>query len=207
MVTPEGEAGASRPNVARRLYHWVLSWADRPGGPAALFGLAAAESVFIPIPPVVLLLPMALGRPRRALRVAALCTLGSVVGGVLGYWVGSALYRSVGGWILDVYGYHDVYARVGDLYRQNLVVALGAAGFTPIPYKVFTIAAGGFGVSFPAFVTISAVSRGARFFLVAGLLRAFGHPIRAFIERWFNLLSLLLAALVIGGFVVLRWVL
>lgn len=205
MRAAEGD-DASRPNPLRRLYDWVLSWADRPGGPAALFGLAAAESVFFPVPPDVLLIPMALGRPRRAFRFAALCTLGSVIGGVLGYWVGSALYRSVGVWILDLYGYHDVYAKVGELYRQNLVVALGAAGFTPIPYKVFTIAAGGFSVSLPAFLVISAVSRGARFFLVAGLLRIFGRQVRDFIERWFNLLSLLLALLVVAGFVVLRWV-
>lgn len=211
MVTADREsaeptAGGSRPNALRRLYDWVLSWADRPGGPAALFGLAAAESVFFPVPPDVLLVPMCLGKPRRALRFALLCTAGSVVGGVLGYWVGFTLYQSVGEWILDLYGYHDVYRRVGELYRENLVVALGAAGFTPIPYKVFTIAAGGFAVSLPAFLVISAVSRGARFFLVAGLLRVFGRPVREFIERWFNLLSLLFAVLVIAGFVVLRWV-
>lgn len=211
MVTADREsadppAEGSRPNALRRLYDWVLSWADRPGGPAALFGLAAAESVFFPVPPDVLLVPMCLGKPRRALRFALLCTAGSVVGGVLGYWVGFTLYQSVGEWILDLYGYHDVYRRVGELYRENLVVALGAAGFTPIPYKVFTIAAGGFAVSLPAFLVISAVSRGARFFLVAGLLRVFGRPVREFIERWFNLLSLLFAVLVIAGFVVLRWV-
>ena len=206
-MTADAGGDRARPNAVRRLYDWVLSWADRPGGPAALFGLAAAESVFFPVPPDVLLIPMALGRPRRALRFALLCTVGSVIGGVLGYWVGSALYRSVGTWILDVYGYHDVYTRVGELYRQNLVVALGAAGFTPIPYKVFTIAAGGFSVSLPAFLVISAVSRGARFFIVAGLLRIFGEPVREFIDRWFNLLTILLATLVIGGFVVLRWVL
>lgn len=197
----------SRPNPIRRVYDWVLSWADRPSAPAALVGLAAAESVFFPVPPDVLLIPLCLGEPKRALRFALLCTLGSVAGAVVGYWVGAGLYHSVGQWILETYGYGELYARVGDLYRTNLVVTLGAAGFTPIPFKVFTIAAGGFQVPLAAFLGISAVSRGARFFLVAGLLRLFGEPVRAFIDRWFNLLTVLLVALVIAGFVVVKWLL
>lgn len=194
-------------NWIRRLYDWVVSWADRPSGPAALFGVAAAESVFFPIPPDVLLIPLCLGRPRRAFRFAALCTAGSVVGGLAGYWVGATLYESVGQPILEMYGYLETYRAVGDAYRDSLVWSLGAAGFTPIPYKVFTIAAGGFKVALPAFVAVSTVSRAGRFFLVAGLLRIFGEPIREFVDRWFNVLTLLLAVLVVAGFVVVRWVL
>lgn len=195
-----------RPNPVRRAYDWVLSWADRPTGPAALVGISAAEAIFFPIPPDVLLIPLCLGEPRRSLRFALLCTLGSLAGAAIGYWVGGALYQSVGEWILEVYGYGDLYQRVGTLYRDNLVVTLGVAGFTPIPFKVFTIAAGGFQVPMLAFLGVSAASRGARFFLVAGLLRIFGEPMREFIDRWFNLLTVLLAVLLIGGFVVLRWV-
>lgn len=203
----KGQGGPGRPNVVRRLYDWVVGWADRPAGPTALTGLAAAEAVFFPIPPDVLLIPLCLGRPKRSLRFALLCTLGSVAGGAVGYWVGSSLYASVGEPILSLYGYHDTYMRVGELYRQNLVATLGAAGFTPIPFKVFTLAAGGFRVPIGPFLVVSAVSRAARFFLVAGLLRIFGDPIREFIERWFNLLTLAVAALVVLGFVAVRWLL
>lgn len=199
------ETSPGRPGPLRRLYRWVLGWADRPGGPAALAGIAAAESFFFPIPPDVLLIPLALGRPRRALWFAALCTAGSVVGGILGYLIGSTLYQTLGQPIIELYGYADHYDRLGELYAEHLVLTLGSAGFTPIPYKVFTIGAGGFGVPFLAFVVISAVSRGARFFLVAGLIRLFGAPIRTFIERYFNLLTILFIILLIGGFVVVGW--
>lgn len=192
-----------REGALRRLYHWVLSWADRPGGPAALVGIAAAESFFFPIPPDLLLIPLALGKPRRALRFAFLCTMGSVVGGIIGYGIGSGLYQAVGRPILEFYGLIGQYEELGDLYAQHLILTLGTAGFTPIPYKVFTIAAGAFHVSFAAFVAVSAASRGARFFLIAGLIRLFGPQIRRFIERWFNLLTVLFALLLIGGFLVL----
>lgn len=202
----EGGGPPSR-NPVRRLYDWVVAWADRPSGPAALGAVAVAESVFFPIPPDVLLVPLCLGRPRKALRFALLCTAGSVVGGVLGYWVGSALYDTVARPILEMYGYTEMYRAVGDAYQRNLVWTLGAAGFTPIPFKVFTIAAGGFKVSLPAFLAVSTVSRAGRFFLVAGLLRIFGEPIREFIDRWFNLLTLAFAVLLVGGFVVVKWLL
>lgn len=200
------DTSGARENVVHRLYRWVLGWADHPSGPAALTGIAAAEAVFFPIPPDVLLIPLALGKPRRALWFAGLCTAGSVGGAVLGYWFGSGLYESVGQPILEIYGYGDVYRTVGRLYRENLVLTLGSAGFTPIPYKVFTIAAGGFRVPFLPFVIISAVSRGARFFLLAGLIQAFGDTIRAFIERYFNVLTILVVLLVLGGFAALRWI-
>jgi len=187
----------------RRLYHWVLGWADRPGGPAALFGIAVVESSVFPIPPDALLIPLALGRPRRAWRFAALCTAGSILGAMIGYLMGSALYETVGRPIVDFYGLSGRYAAIGDAYRRNLVIALGTAGFTPIPFKVFTIAAGGFHVPFVPFVLVTTVSRGMRFFLVAGLIRAFGDPIRDFIDRYLNLLTIVFAALLIGGFLAL----
>ncbi len=197
-----GEA-ASRDGSFRRLYHWVLGWADRPGGSAALFGIAVVESSIFPIPPDALLIPLALGRPRRAWRFAALCTVGSILGAMIGYLMGSALYETVGRPIVEFYGYSGRYAAIGDAYSRNLVIALGTAGFTPIPFKVFTIAAGGFHVPFIPFVLVTAVSRGMRFFLVAGLIRAFGDPIREFIDRYLNLLTIVFAALLIGGFLAL----
>ncbi len=193
-----------REGPIRRLYHWVLGWADRPGGPVALFGIATAESFFFPIPPDVLLIPLALGRPRRALWFASLATLGSVLGGIVGYVIGSTLYQSIGQPVLELYGYMEHYDKLGGMYSEHLILTLGTAGFTPIPYKVFTIAAGAFAVPFPAFVAISAVSRGARFFLVAGLIRLFGDPMRRFIERWFDLLTVALVVALLGGFVAIR---
>jgi len=194
----------TRENPLRRLYHWVLGWADRPGGPWALAGIATAESFIFPIPPDVLLIPLSLAKPKRALWFATLCTLGSVAGGMLGYLIGSALFDAVGAPILEFYHGREAFEALGRAFDKNLVFALGAAGFTPIPYKVFTIAAGSFSVSFGAFVMISAVSRAARFFLVAGLIRLFGEPIRAFIERYFNILTIAVAIAVVAGFFLIR---
>jgi len=198
---------STRPNVVRRLYDWVLGWADRPGGVWALFGISFAESSFFPIPPDVLLLPLALGRPRRAFWFALVCTAGSVLGAIGGYVIGSFLFTSIGQPILDFYGAGEQYDALGRMYNDNLWLTLGTAGFTPVPFKVFTIAAGAFGVGFMPFVFISALSRGGRFFLVAGLIRLFGDPIREFIDRWFNLLSIVFVALLVGGFVLVRFVL
>ena len=184
----------------RRLYEWVLGWADRPGGTWALFGIAFAEASFFPIPPDALLIPMAIGRPTRSLWFAIVCTAGSVLGAIAGYAIGTFLFASVGQAILDVYGATDHYVELGRMFNDNLWMTLGTAGFTPIPFKVFTIAAGAFGVLFLPFVIVSTVSRGARFFLVAGLLRVYGVRIRGFIERYFNLLSIAFVLLLIGGF-------
>lgn len=194
-----------RPGPVRRLYDWTLSWADRPGGPAALFGVSFAESSFFPIPPDVLLMALALGRPKRALWFALICTTGSILGAIAGYWIGLVLFEQVGRPVLEFYGAMDKYYTVGELYRQNLVVALGTAAFTPIPFKVFTIAAGSFEIPLLPFVVISAVGRAGRFFAVATLIRFFGPPIKAFIDRYFNLLSFVFVALLVGGFIVVRY--
>lgn len=195
-------AGDERRGVLRRMYDWVLGWADRPGGAWALFGIAFAESSFFPIPPDALLIPLVLGRPTRGLWFAMVCTAGSVLGAIAGYMIGSFLFASIGQAILDFYGATDHYASLGQMFNENLWLTLGTAGFTPIPFKVFTIAAGAFAVAFLPFVVVSTVSRGARFFIVAGLLTLFGERIRAFIEKYFNLLSILFVILLIGGFLV-----
>jgi len=190
----------------RRTYDWVLGWAESPYGGLALFTLAFVEASFFLVPPDVLLIALCVGRPRRSLYFATLSTLGSVLGGISGYMIGYQLYELIGHPIIEFYGATDAFLRVGELYRENLVLALGTAGFTPIPYKVFTIAAGAFSVPFAPFVLISAASRGARFFLVAGLIRLWGPQIRGFIERYFNLLSVLVLILLVLGFVVLKYV-
>jgi len=191
-----------RRGILRRMYDWVLGWADRPGGSWALFWIAFAESSFFPIPPDALLIPLVLGRPTRGLWFAAVCTAGSVLGAVGGYMIGSFLFASIGQAILEFYGATDHYASLGQMFNENLWLTLGTAGFTPIPFKVFTIAAGAFAVAFLPFVVVSTVSRGARFFIVAGLLSMFGERIRGFIEKYFNLLSILFVVLLVGGFLV-----
>jgi membrane protein YqaA with SNARE-associated domain len=188
----------------RRLYHWVLSWAEHPQATWALFTLAFAESSFFPIPPDVLLIALCLGRPRRAAWFAAVCTAGSVLGGLAGYAIGMGLYESVGRPILEFYGLTERYAEVQELYRRYDVWAVGIAGLTPIPYKVFTVTAGAFGISLPGFFLASIVGRGLRFGIVAVLLRIWGEPAREFIDRHLGILTILFAVLLVGGFVLVR---
>ncbi len=203
---PAASRAAKRKGWVRALYDWVLSWADSPYGAAALFVLAVVEASFFFVPPDLLLIALCVGRPRRSLYFAGLCTVGSVLGGIGGYLIGYQLYELIGRSIIEFYDATEAFQRVGDLYRANLVLALGTAGFTPIPYKVFTIAAGAFAVPFVPFVVISAASRGARFFLVAGLIRSLGPQIRGFIDRYFNLLTVVFVVALILGFLLLRYV-
>lgn len=191
----------------RRLYDWVLSWAETPYGAPALFFLALAEASFFPIPPDVLLLPLCIGKRARALRFAAICTAGSVIGGAIGYAIGWGAWAAVDQVFYDfVPGFsEDKFQMVGGLYDSYNFWIVFVAAFTPIPYKVITIAAGVFAINFPMFMVASFVGRGARFFLVAGLLYFFGEPIRGFIDRWFNLLVVAFTIMLIGGFVLLKY--
>lgn len=190
--------------MLRRVYDWVLHWAETPNGPIALFLLAFAESSFFPVPPDVLLIALAIGAPKRSFRFAGICTMGSVLGGALGYLIGYLFFDLVGLKILDFYGIFDKFSMVKELYLRYDVWFVGVAGFTPIPYKIFTIAAGTFNMNFPLFLAVSAVSRGARFYLVAGLIWKFGTRIRDFIDRYFNLLTVVFVILVVLGFIVLK---
>jgi membrane protein YqaA with SNARE-associated domain len=191
----------------RRLYWWVLSWASHPQGTWALAALAFAESSFFPIPPDVLLIALCLGKPRRALWYAGVTTVASVVGGLAGYAIGAGLFETVGRPILEFYGLMDKYAEVQAMYREYDVWAVGIAGLTPIPYKVFTVTAGAFSISLPGFIAASIAGRGLRFFLVAGLLRIWGEPAREFLDRHLGVLTILFALLLVGGFVLIRLVL
>jgi membrane protein YqaA with SNARE-associated domain len=182
------------------LYEWTVGWAGTPHGTAALGLIAFAESSFFPIPPDVLLIALALGRPDLAFWYAAVSTAGSAAGGVVGYGIGYWGGRPV----VERFFGRPKLELVHRLFQKYEAWAVGIAGFTPIPYKVFTIGAGVFYVDFRVFVLVSVVSRGARFFLVAALLFVFGAPIRQFIERYFEWLTVLLVVGIIGGFVVLR---
>lgn len=192
--------------ILRRSYDWVLHWSETPYGPAALFLVAFVESSFFPIPPDVLLIALALGLPKRSFKFALMCTLGSVLGGMFGYFIGMTLFDIVGRKILELYGAMGRFEQVQDLYRQYGVWVVAIAGFTPIPYKVFTIASGVFSMNFPLFVVVSFFSRGARFFIVAGLIWKFGAPIKSFIDRYFNVLSVAFFIILILGFAIIKFV-
>jgi membrane protein YqaA with SNARE-associated domain len=193
--------------MVKRLYDWVLGWAHKPHGAIALFILAFAESSFFPIPPDVLLIALALSIPARSLYFAAIASVGSVLGGILGYGIGLYFMHFIGAHIISLYGLSDKFDYIQGLYRHYDAWAVAIAGFTPIPYKVFTITAGAFKINFPVFVAASFVSRSARFFIIALLIKKFGEPIKAFIEKYFNILTLIFVVLLIGGFVLIKLVL
>ncbi|MCG8472542.1 MAG: DedA family protein [Desulfobacterales bacterium] len=191
----------------RRLYDWVLSWAESPYGSWALFFLAFAESSFFPIPPDVLLIALAVGVHKKAFRFAAICTAGSVMGGMVGYLIGWQFMELVGNHIVALLGLADKFGIAESWYRAWDVWVVFIAGFTPIPYKVFTIAAGLFKINFPLFVVASVVGRAGRFFLVASLLFFFGPQVKGFIDRYFNFLVTLFTVALVGGFLVIGKVL
>ena len=191
--------------MLRRLYDWVLHWAATPYGTWALFLLAFAESSFFPIPPDVLLIAMCVGRSERSFKYALVCSLGSVLGGCLGYLIGWQFMAAVGSRIVAFYGLTDKVAYIETLYQTYDAWAVGIAGFTPIPYKVFTIAAGMFKINFSVFVLASMASRSARFFIVGGLIYLFGPRIQRFIDRYFDLLAVTFTVLLVGSFVLIKY--
>ncbi len=182
-----------------------MEWLKTPYGVWVLFSVAVAESSFFPIPPDVFLMALCISSPKRSFRYGAICAVGSVIGGIIGYFLGLWFMDLVGARIIDIYGLSDKYELVQDLYRKYDAWAVGAAGFTPLPYKLFTITAGAFRIDFLTFVIVSVFARSARFFLVAGLIYHFGAPIRSFIERYLNLLSVLFLVLLVLGFIAIKY--
>ena len=191
----------------RRLKAWVEGYAEKPHAQWALFFIAFIESSFFPIPPDVLLIAMAVMVPKKAFRYALVCSAGSVLGGVFGYYIGWAAFESIGRPIIDFYGAAGQYEYVQEMYQEHAFWAIMAAGFTPIPYKVFTIAAGAFNVSLTTLIIASVISRSARFFLVAGLFYFFGASIKKFIDKYFEILTVVFLVVLVAGFVVVRMVL
>lgn len=190
----------------RRLYNWVLHWAETPYGAPALFLLAFAESSFFPIPPDVLLLALCISIPARSLRFAMIASTGSVLGGIAGYGIGTWLWEAVSVYFFAyVPGFTEqTFQRVQRLFAEYDFWAVFTAGFTPIPYKIITIGAGVFQINFPVFLTASIISRSLRFFLVAGLIYKYGPAVRSFLEKYFNILTLVFMVLLICGFLVLH---
>jgi membrane protein YqaA with SNARE-associated domain len=205
MTKPADEKGVQKVGWIRQIYDRCLLWVQTPAGVWALFFIAVAESSFFPIPPDVFLMVLCISVPRKSFRYAAICAAGSVIGGAIGYGLGMGFMDTIGVKILEWYGLHDKYEVVQDLYRQYDALAVGAAGFTPLPYKLFTITAGAFKINFVTFMLVSILSRSARFFLVAAFIYKFGAPVRHFIERYFNILTILFFILLIGGFLVIKY--
>ena len=168
----------------------------------ALAAVAFAESSFFPIPPDVMLAPMTLAKPRLAWRFALIATIASVLGGIVGYAIGALLYDTLGQWLINVYGYGDRMAALRETYAHWGGLVILVKGLTPIPYKLVTIVSGLLGYNFPLFVALSVVTRGARFFLVAGALNHFGDPLRQALERHFAVFLGIIAAAVVAGFVI-----
>lgn len=200
--------------IVRKLYDWVLHWAETPYGPIALFLLAFAESSFFPIPPDALLIALALGVRNKAFNFALNSTIASVLGALLGYAIGYYLwwsspneFSSVAHFFFNnVPGFKEnVFYDVKNLYEQYNFWVVFTAGFTPIPYKVITISAGAFDINLLVFTIASIISRGARFFLVAFLIWKFGPTIKSFIDKYFNWLAIAFTVLLIGGFVVIKY--
>ena len=189
--------------VPRQLYDWTLRWADAPQALTALAFVAFAEASFFPIPPDVLLIAIVAARPPVWLRAAVACSAGSLVGATVGYGIGATLMAAVGEPIITFYNAEHHWDRFLFLADQWGIWFLAAAAFTPIPFKVATIAAGATMMPLGPFLATSLLGRAARFFLVAGLMRIFGAPIRRTIENHFNLATLIFLVALISGFLAL----
>ena len=191
--------------MLHRLYSRVLALSASRHAPWWLAAISFAEASCFPIPPDVLLIPMALARPERAWRLAFICTVASVAGGALGYLIGYALFDQLAQPLIHLYHYDAAFARFQATYAQWGLWVILIKGLTPIPYKIVTIASGAAHFDFTLFMAASILTRGARFFLVATLLRFFGEPVRVFIERRLTLVTSAVAVSVLGGFLVLRY--
>ena len=207
MAGQTEEQNPKKLSLLQRVYNRCMEWIQTPAGVWALFFIALAESSFFPIPPDVFLIALCVGAPKKSFKFALICSLGSVIGGAIGYGLGLGFMDTVGQQILDWYGLADKYAVVQGLYQQYDALAVGAAGFTPLPYKLFTITAGAFKIDFVTFMLVSLAARSARFFLVSALIYKFGAPVQYFINRYFNILTLIFLGLLIGGFVLIKIVL
>jgi len=191
----------------RNLYDWTMKQAAGKHALAALAAVSFAESSFFPLPPDVMLIPMVLARPDRAWRIAAVCTVASVLGGFLGYAIGYFLFATIGRIIIDFYHLQAGFAAYQQMFAEYGLWIILIKGLTPIPYKLITIASGVFRFDFLIFTLASIATRSLRFFAVAALLWKYGAPIRTFIDRRLNLVGYGFLALLAGGFLVVRYAL
>ena len=202
-------------NPVRKIYDWVLSWAEKPSARLALFILAFAESSFFPVPPDILLIPLVLGARKKWFNLALTVTIASALGGAFGYLIGYFLWWSAPQvpsglavfFFKNIPGFSEaVFWKMQAQYFEYGFWIVFTAGFTPIPYKIFTISSGAFNLNFITFMIASIISRGARFFLLAFLIYRFGEPIKKFIDKYFNWLALAFTVLLIAGFLIIKGV-
>ncbi len=191
--------------LLRRLYDWTLARAGSPHAERWLAFISFADSSFFPIPPDVMQIPMSIARPERSIRYAAVSTIASVSGALLGYAIGSLLYKTVGVPLLQFYGYEEKFAQFAQDIGANGFLWMLAFAFLPIPYKVATIAAGSIHLGLPVLIAASILGRGGRFFLVALVLRRYGAAAQRIIDQYFHTLALVATGLFVGGFVVVKY--
>jgi membrane protein YqaA with SNARE-associated domain len=191
--------------MLRRLYDWCIDAADKPYAVWILGMVSFAESSFFPVPPDVMLIPMSLAQPRKAWMFALVCTITSVAGGVLGYAIGALLYDSIGGWIIQLYGYGNKMDTFRESYAEWGAMIILVKGLTPIPYKLVTISLGFAGYNLFLFIVLSLITRGARFFLLAFLLNRYGPQAREIIEKRLGFWVTIGAVGLVLGFVVVYW--
>jgi membrane protein YqaA with SNARE-associated domain len=189
----------------KALYDWTLSLAASRRAPQALAAVSFAESSVFPIPPDIMLVPMVMARPEQAWRLAAICTIASVLGGLLGYAIGALLYDSLGLWLVKLYGYGDKMDSFRQLYQEHGHWIILIKGLTPIPYKLVTIASGLAGYDLVWFVLLSLITRAGRFYLVAGVLNRFGVPLRGFIERHLTAIGVATLLAILLGFAAVKF--
>jgi membrane protein YqaA with SNARE-associated domain len=192
--------------MLRRLYDWCIASADKPYAIWTLGIVSFAESSFFPVPPDAMLIPMSLAQPRKAYFFALVCTLTSVAGGVVGYAIGALLYDSVGGWIIKLYGYGDKVEAFRESYAAWGALIILVKGITPIPYKLVTISLGFAGYNLLLFIVLSAITRGARFFIEAWLLNRYGARAREIIEKRLEFWTMVALAVLVLGFIVVYWI-
>ena len=192
-------------NFLKRTYNWTLEKAGHKNAKWYLSLISFAESSFFPIPPDILLIPMALASKAKALFYAFMCTLFSVLGGILGYAIGYFFYNSVGIYIVEFYHLENSFSVFENYYKEFGILIVLGAGITPFPYKFITIASGVFGLNIFLFVIVSIIGRGLRFYLIAILLYFFGEKIKLIIDKYFNILTIVFFILLIGSVFIIRF--
>jgi membrane protein YqaA with SNARE-associated domain len=191
--------------MLKKLYNWVLHWADTNYAVPAMSLLSFLEASVFPVPPDPLLMALCLGKPKRSLWYAAICSFASVLGAVFGYMIGWGLWELVDNFFFTYVFSHNAFLYVSERYEENAFIAILGAALTPIPFKVFTITAGVFKINLLILILASAIGRSGRFFLEAVLIYFFGEQIKTFIDRYFNILVTLFFILLLVGFIIIKY--
>lgn len=191
-------------DLTRRIYDYTLNLASRKNALTWLFVISFIESSFFPIPPDIMIIPMVLATPKEAYKIAGVATVASVLGGYFGYFIGVYGFELIARPLLEFYGYMKQFGEFENYYHEYGAWIVFGAGITPFPYKIITIASGVVHLDLIVFTVASVIARGMRFYFIAWLLKRFGDPMKVFIEKNLNLLSILFLLLLIGGFAAIK---